>query len=54
MAAYLHDPPKLLKAYLKEKGQRAPGRTKMSFKRRRKDKVADVVVYLEQFSKKPA
>lgn len=53
VAAYLPDPQKFLKTYLKEKGQKAPGRTKMSFKLRKKDKVADVIAYLQQFSKKP-
>jgi cytochrome c len=53
VSEYLPDPQKFLKAYLKEKGQKASGRTKMSFKLRNKGKVADVVAYLQQFSKKP-
>ena len=53
VSKYLPDPQKFLKAYLTEKGQKAPGRTKMSFKLRNKDKVSDVVAYLQQFSKKP-
>lgn len=51
VAEYLPDPQKFLKAYLEEKGQKASGRTKMSFKLGNKDKVADVVAYLQQFSK---
>ena len=49
---YLPDPQKFLKKFLEEKGQKASGRTKMSFKLRNKDKVADVIAYLQQFSTK--
>lgn len=51
VAAYLPDPQNFLKTFLEEKGQKASGRTKMSFKLRREAEVADVVAYLKQYSK---
>ncbi|MEM7775267.1 MAG: c-type cytochrome [Pseudomonadota bacterium] len=52
IAAYLPEPSKFLKDFLKEAGKAnmAKGRTKMTFRLRKKDDVAHVVAYLQQFS----
>ena len=54
IAAYLPDPQKFLKTFLEEKGVKAPGRTKMAFKLKKADDVANVIAYLKQFSPEAA
>lgn len=52
VAAYLPDPDKFLKGFLKEadKADKAKGRTKMSFRLRKDDEIEDVIAYLQTFS----
>lgn len=54
VAAYLPDPNKFLMDFLKDAGQadKAKGRTKMSFRLRKDDEIADVIAYLQTFSEK--
>ncbi|MEO0617960.1 MAG: c-type cytochrome [Pseudomonadota bacterium] len=52
IAAYLPGPQKFLEKFLKEKGKKAPGRTKMVYKLKKEKEVADVVAYLATFSPK--
>lgn len=54
ITAYLPGPQKFLAAYLKEKGKKAPGRTKMVYKLKKEKDVADVVAYLATFSPEAA
>jgi len=53
VTAYLPNPSKFLKDYLKDAGKadQAKGRTKMSFRLRNEGQVADVVAFLKQHSK---
>ncbi|MEL6375084.1 MAG: c-type cytochrome [Pseudomonadota bacterium] len=54
ITAYLPDPNKFLKAYLKENGGKAPGRTKMAFRLKKSKDIANVIAYLKTFSKDAA
>lgn len=51
IAAYLPDPQKFLANFLKEKGEKASGRTKMAYRLRKEDEIADVIAYLKTYSK---
>lgn len=52
ITAYLPDPNGFLKKYLTDAGkpELAKGSTRMSFRLRKDDEVADVIAYLQQFS----
>lgn len=52
LAEYLPKPQKFLEGFLKEKGAKAPGRTKMVYRLRKESEVKDVIAYLATFSPK--
>ncbi|MFN8721891.1 MAG: c-type cytochrome [Rhodospirillales bacterium] len=51
MVAYLPDPQAFLRKFLTDKGQPAPGSTKMTFKLANPQAALDVVAYLKTFPK---
>ena len=54
IAAYLPEPQKFLSDFIKEAGGKPSGRTKMSYRLRKEEEVADVIAYLATFSPEAA
>ncbi|MEM7620219.1 MAG: c-type cytochrome [Pseudomonadota bacterium] len=51
ITAYLPDPNKFLRAYLKQAGKQALGRTKMTYRLKKKDEIAHIIAFLKTHSK---